>query len=46
MFEQICYKKPFLKEVILRIDFPAPIAELSSSIPQSVSKKILQWIFC
>ena len=42
MYEKICYKKPFLKEVILRIDFPSPIQGLENSLPRSISKVALK----
>jgi len=41
MYEETCYKKSFLKEVILRIDFPSPLPGLEKSLPGNISKKIL-----
>jgi uncharacterized protein (TIGR04255 family) len=41
MYEKIYYKKPFIKEVILRLDFPSPLPNLDKSIPQSISRKAL-----
>jgi uncharacterized protein (TIGR04255 family) len=37
MYEDICYKKPFLKEVIVRFDFPSPITELEKQLPDKIS---------
>ena len=42
MYENICYKKPFLKEVIFRIDFPSPIEGIESNLPQNISKAALK----
>jgi hypothetical protein len=33
MYDEICYEKPFLKEAIARIDFVAPLEELSKGLP-------------
>lgn len=38
MHEDIRYEKHFLKEVIMRIDFVAPLDELTKSLPQKVVK--------
>jgi len=38
MHEDIRYEKHFLKEVIVRIDFVAPLDELTKSLPQKVAK--------
>jgi uncharacterized protein (TIGR04255 family) len=40
MFEDICYTKPFLNEVVVRIDFVEPIAAFEKSIPAKALKKI------
>lgn len=42
MHDEICYKSPFLKEVILRIDFPAPIEELEKSLPSKIQKAVIK----
>ncbi len=42
MYEQVCYKKPFLKDVILRLDFGAPVAALSRAVPQKIATLALQ----
>lgn len=42
MYENICYKKPFLTEVVLRIDFPSPIEGIGNNLPQNVSKAALK----
>ena len=36
MYEEVCYEKPFLKQVIARIDFVAPIAGLEKTLPQKL----------
>ena len=35
------YKKPFLKDVIFRIDFPAPLSNLHQVLPESLHKLAL-----
>jgi uncharacterized protein (TIGR04255 family) len=40
--QKICYKKSFLKDVILRIDFPSPLPGLDKSLPNNISKKALK----
>lgn len=40
-YNKVCYSKTFLKEVILRIDFPAPIHSLSKALPSKLSKAAL-----
>lgn len=42
MYEETCYKKPFLKEVILRIDFPSPLPGLEKTVPTNISNKVLK----
>ena len=42
MYESVCYKKSFLKEVILRIDFPSPLPGHEKLLPSSISKVILK----
>ena len=37
MYEEICYEAPFLKEVILRVDFPSPL----DGVERSLSKKVM-----
>ncbi|MFY9137026.1 TIGR04255 family protein [Zwartia sp.] len=40
-YDKVCYNKVFLKEVILRIDFPAPVSALAKTIPAKLSKAAL-----
>ena len=40
MYEETCYKEPFLKEVIFRIDFPSPIESLERTVPKDLLKEI------
>ncbi len=37
MYDEICYESSFLKEAIARIDFIAPIEELSKSLPPKLA---------
>lgn len=39
--DQICYVAPFLKEAIIRIDFPMPCAALSGALGAKLSKAAL-----
>jgi len=41
MYEGVCYKKPFLKEVIFKIDFPSPLVSISKGLPPKLTKEIL-----
>src|SRR5208283_296862 len=40
MFEDVCYKKSFLTEVVARIDFVAPVTAFEKNIPAKAIKKI------
>ncbi|KZY43733.1 hypothetical protein A3733_17200 [Pseudoalteromonas shioyasakiensis] len=42
MPEEICYEKPFLKEVIFRVDFPTPIRGINESVSPVILKPILK----
>lgn len=42
MDEQICYKKPFLSEVIARIDFASPIERLDKAPPLKLVSTIVK----
>jgi uncharacterized protein (TIGR04255 family) len=42
MYEKTCYKKSFLKEAILRVDFPSPLPGLDKSLPANISKMALK----
>lgn len=37
MYEEACYEKAFLKEVIVRVDFAAPIAALGKVLPSKLA---------
>jgi len=39
MYENIFYRNPFLKEVILRVDFSAPLPDLEKTVPPKIAKK-------
>lgn len=38
MYEEVCYEKSFLKEVISRIDFISPLPGLEKSLPPKLTK--------
>lgn len=42
MYENVCYKKPFLKDVILRLDFGSKVEAFSRALPQKVATAALQ----
>jgi uncharacterized protein (TIGR04255 family) len=41
MHENVCYESPFLKEVIVRIDFASPVEALSGNIPSKIGNEAL-----
>ena len=41
-YDDICYQNSFLKEVIARIDFAAPITSLRTNIPQKVANAAIE----
>jgi len=41
MYEDVCYKEPFLKEVIVRVDFSSPIGDLEKTLPPKVANAAL-----
>lgn len=41
-YDKIHYKKTYLKEVILRVDFQSPISEFGEKLPSKLSKAILE----
>lgn len=41
MFEEVCYKKSLLKEVIVRVDFSSPVEDLATTIPPKVGNAAL-----
>lgn len=42
MHENVCYKKPFLKDVILRLDFGSRVEAFTRALPQKVATAALQ----
>lgn len=42
MHEQVCYKKPFLSEVIARIDFASPIEKLEKGAPPKLVSTVIK----
>lgn len=43
MYEEICYKRNYIEEVICRIDFASPIIELKTSMPKNVFDVVKQY---
>lgn len=42
MYEEVCYQKPFLKQVIARIDFAAPVTQLEKGAPPKLLNSIVK----
>ena len=42
MYEQVCYQKSFLKEVIAKIDFASPIEKLEKGVPAKLVNTIVK----
>ncbi len=42
MYEDICYSKNFLTEVIVRVDFPSPVQELMTHLPKKLRQVSLK----
>lgn len=42
MFDQVCYQKSFLKQVIAKIDFASPIAQLEKGVPNKLINTIVK----
>jgi len=42
MYEKTCYKKPFIKEAIMRFDFPSPIPNYEKGLPPKISEAALK----
>ncbi len=40
-YDAISYKAPFIREVVLKLDFPTPITEFADSLPQSLANIII-----
>jgi hypothetical protein len=40
MYEEVSYQKPFLKEVVVRSDFVAPIGALQEALPAKLAKDL------
>jgi len=41
MYDDICYSKTFLKEVIFKVDFASPLMLIGDGLPQGLTKEIL-----
>ncbi len=42
MYEQVCYQKSFLKEVIAKIDFASPVEKLEKGVPAKLVSTIVK----
>lgn len=42
MYDDVCYQKSFLKQVIARIDFASPISELEKTVPTKLVNAIVK----
>ncbi len=42
MYEQVCYRKSFLKEVIAKVDFASPIEKLEKGVPSALVNAIVK----
>ena len=42
-FDEICYRRNFLTEVIVRIDFVSPVKNIANDLPKNLSKSILKY---
>ncbi|MBI3044906.1 MAG: TIGR04255 family protein [Betaproteobacteria bacterium] len=40
MYEQTCYERPFLKEVIVRVDFVVPIQSIAKELPPKIANEL------
>ena len=40
MYDQVCYERPFLKEVIARIDFLVPLASVAKELPPKMANAV------
>lgn len=40
-YDAVSYKKNYIKEAIIRLDFPAPLPNLSTDFPQSVANAVI-----
>lgn len=42
MYEEVCYQKSFLKQVIVKIDFTSPISQLEKNVPVKLLNAIIK----
>ena len=42
MYEQVCYQKSYLKQVIAKIDFASPLSEIQNGVPFKLLKTIIE----
>lgn len=42
MYENICYRNPFIKEAIMRFDFPTTIPDFEKGLPPKISEAALK----
>ena len=43
MYEDVCYNKNFISEVIFRMDFASPIVEFNKSMPKTIYKVVKKY---
>lgn len=43
MYEQVCYQKSFLKQVIAKVDFVTPIEQLDKTVPEKLLDAIVKY---
>jgi hypothetical protein len=37
MYEQVCYQKSYLKQVIAKIDFASPLSQIQNGVPSKLT---------
>lgn len=42
MYEQVCYEKSFLKQVIVKVDFASPLIQLEKGVPSKLLNTIVE----
>lgn len=42
MYEQVCYQKSYLKQVIAKIDFASPLLQIQNGVPSKLLKTIIE----
>ena len=42
MYEQICYQKSYLKQVIAKVDFASPLSQIQNGVPTKLLNTIIE----